>query len=68
MRLTGVILGIINIYIYLREFIPLITLLPKSQVVGKERSDFRGFISALHVLTDLISHGLGLNPNTKLGF
>ena len=57
-----------NIYIYLREFIPLITLLPKSQVVGKERSDFRGFISALHVLTDLISHGLGLNPNTKLGF
>ena len=39
-----------NIYIYLREFIPLITLLPKSQVVGKERNDFRGFISALHVL------------------
>ena len=68
MRLTGVILGIINIYIYLREFIPLITLLPKSQVVGKERNDFRGFISALHVLSDLISHGLGLNPNTKLGF
>ena len=57
-----------NIYIYLMEFIPLITLMPKSQVVGKERSDFRGFISALHVLTDLISHGLGLNPNTKLGF
>ena len=44
----------------LRDFIPLITLLPKSQVLGKERDDFRGFISALHVLADLISHGFGL--------
>ena len=44
----------------LRDFIPLITLLPKSQVLGKERDDFRGFISALLVLADLIGHGLGL--------
>ena len=44
----------------LRDFIPLITLLPKSQVFGKERDDFRGFISALRVLADLIGHGLGL--------
>lgn len=28
----------------LRDFIPLITLLPKSQVLGKEIDDFRGFI------------------------
>ena len=28
----------------LRDFIPLITLLPKSQVLGKERDYFRGFI------------------------
>ena len=49
-------------------FIPLITLLPNSQDLGKERDDFRGVISTLHVLADLISHGLGLNPNTKLGF
>ena len=42
----------------LRDFIPWITLLPKSQVLGKERDDIRGFIYALHVLADLISHGL----------
>lgn len=52
----------------LRNFIPLITLLPKSQDLRKETEDFRGFIYALHILADLISHGLGLNPNTKLGF
>ena len=49
----------------LRDFIPLITLLPKSQVLGKERDDFRGFISAFHVLADLISHGFGLIQTQK---